>query len=201
MKHAWFIIPILALLAALFLPLVTIRGPIVGEYGIAIADLVGGESSGKDSRPSASELPGVEHAKRELSSLRIPLTGPVIMGVSFVFLLALYALLPFATYRGYRHGRVGALYCSAMSSGVLFGILFLIGAALTQKALNEVEGASVTQKIAALFSKVAAELYAIRMGSAGWLVSGVCLLFLVAALVRSRSASTGGGTAPPAAAG
>lgn len=182
---AWLIAPLLAAVAAFFLPIIVVRGPIQSEITLSCCDLVRhvGEGSGEDSQASRPDGAMTTRLKRELAGLEVPLTGPIIIAMSLVLLVAHYALAPWSLMQALRR-RLSARWFSVwMACGVGYGMLFILGAALTQRGLNEVAGHGVAQRLVSLFSKAAAHLYVISIGSGGILILVSSLIFLVAGLV------------------
>lgn len=183
------LVPAVALVVAFFLPLVVVSGPFSSDIRVSACDAVrnlgGGDDRGANDHPDNAV---VARAKSELRGLRIPLGGPLLLALSAAALVAQYALLPVIGVQLARCRLGPRLHIAWMAMGVAFVALFLAGAAVTQHGLNEIHGSSLTQQVAALFSKAAARLYDIRIGPGGIVVAAASIagLLIVASPLARR---------------
>lgn len=186
-----------ALAVGAFLPLVSIAGPFGQRIELSIAGVVQDALSGdggEDAAPGPEHprLPGLDELRQQLEgdvrSLDLPIAGPALLVGSLLCLLAHYLLtVPACLWTVVRSG-AWRMHLLAALCGVLFGILFLSGAHLTQEALNNLRADSLGGKLLALVSRATSSLYEIRMGIGGWVLAGVALAGAVAGPLALRRA-------------
>jgi hypothetical protein len=190
---------IASLVVGAILPLVSIAGPFGQRIELSIAGVVqdalagdGGEESTPS--PERPRLPGLDELRQQLESdvrsLDLPIAGPALLIGSLLALLAHYLLtVPACLWTVARSG-AWRLHLLAALCGVLFGILFLAGAHLTQEAINSLRADSLGGKLLALVSRATSSLYEIRMGAGGWVLAAVALAGAVAGPLALRRPPT-----------
>jgi len=176
-------------IACLFIPIVFLQGPILGKKAMSpcaiVRDCLPGDAKKDENFISKSINNQIQ---KELSGIKIPLFGPILIGISvlclaiaYVAMIAVLAVL--CVRRSFRRGII-----VWFGSGIAFAILFLIGCPITQSALNGVDGERISHKILGVLSSAVAKVYAVKPGIGAFII-GVTSLIAVLLWFATRKSS------------